>query len=79
MRDTAYEPVEGRQPGTVYEIPDYELLRRAVVTARAKRYGHIKHERWVGVMDRFLLGSTYAKQLCRRFDLDPFEEVTSKR
>lgn len=57
-------------------IPDDELLRRAVGSARDRRRNKgIKHPRWVAVMDCFLLGSTYARQLCLRFDLDPDEEV----
>jgi hypothetical protein len=32
-------------------------------------------ERWSAVMDQFVLGSTYAYQLCRRFDIDPEEMV----
>lgn len=61
----------------VSEIPDDELLRRAVHAARKRtaRKGE-KHPRWVAVMDAFLLGSNYAGQLCRRFDLDPSEEVS---
>ena len=63
--------------GTVAEIADDELLRRAVHSARKRhaRRGE-KHTRWAAVMDAFLLGSTYAAELCRRFDLDPNEEVS---
>lgn len=56
-------------------ISDEELLRRAVRSARQKKYGHVKHPRWVGVMDSFSLGSTYARNLCRRFGFDPDEMV----
>lgn len=61
----------------VSEIPDEELLRRAVQTARKRmaRRGQ-KHLRWVAVMDAFMLGSNYAAELCRRFDIDPNEEVS---
>lgn len=61
----------------VFGIPDDELLRRAVRAARKRsaRKGE-KHPRWVAVMDAFSLGSNYAGQLCRRFDLDPSEEVS---
>ena len=56
---------------SVNDIPDVELLRRAV-----GRRGHGRKEpRWVRVMDRFSLGSTYARQLCRRFGFDPDEKV----
>jgi hypothetical protein len=61
----------------VSDIPDEELLRRAVRSCRARdcRKG-FKHWRWVAVMDNFGLGSTYASQLCRRFGLDPEEYVS---
>ena len=57
----------------VSSITDDALLRRSVTTARAKGRGY--QPRWVAVMDRFQLGSTYATQLCKRFDLDPHEKV----
>lgn len=54
--------------GSVNDIPDAELLRRAVGSAekRGKR-------KVVAVMDMFALGSTYAYQLCRRYGVDPDE------
>ncbi|WP_310619646.1 hypothetical protein [Flexibacterium corallicola] len=58
----------------VSSIADNELLRRAVGNARRKQ-GRSRHPRWVAVMDVFGLGSTYACELCRRFDLDPDEQV----
>jgi hypothetical protein len=63
--------------GTVADIPDDELLRRAVITCRdhSRRKGE-KHPRWTAVMDAFLLGSTYSHQLCLRFGLNPDEEVS---
>lgn len=57
--------------GNVNSIGDHELLRRAVQTARGKRSG----PRWAAVSERFLLGSTYSRQLCERFDFDPEERV----
>ena len=57
---------------SVCEIPDEELLRRAVTNARKGR-GY--QPRWAAVMDSFMLGSTYAWQLCNRFGLDPDEKV----
>lgn len=61
---------------TIAEIPDKDLLERAVRNARDR---HAKkgavHPRWIAVMDAFVLGSGSAKELCRRFDLDPFEMV----
>lgn len=62
---------------SVASIADDELLRRAVTNARSRRERRGgKQPRWVGVMDTFALGSTYARQLCRRFDLDPDEMVS---
>lgn len=57
-------------------ITDVKLLERAVRNARPNRRG--KAPRWVGVMDAFALGSTYAKLLCRRFGLDPDEQVKGR-
>lgn len=55
-------------------ISDAVLLERAVRSARVNR-GRGYHARWAGVMDAFGLGSTYARDLCRRFDIDPDEKV----
>jgi hypothetical protein len=61
---------------SVCDIPDEELLRRAVKGSRSGRYRKgLEHPRWAAVRDSFALGSTYARQLCRRFDLDPNEMV----
>lgn len=61
---------------SVSSIPDAELLRRAVHSARSRKHNKgAKHPRWVAVMDAFQLGSTYAGELCWRFDLNPDEEV----
>lgn len=61
--------------GDVNDIPDAELLGRAVRECRPRRrYG--KLPRWAAVSDQFVLGSTYAHQLCRRFGVDPDEKVS---
>lgn len=60
---------------TVASIPDEELLRRAVKNARPHQ-GR-KAPLWSAVMDTFLLGSTFAHQLCLRFGEEP--ERTVKR
>lgn len=54
--------------GTVADIADAELLRRAVrhLAPRSRR-----QPAWARIMDVFGLGSTYSHQLCRRFGLDP--------
>lgn len=59
--------------GTVADIDDATLLRRAVLNARAA--DKLKHPRWHAVMQTFGLGSTYAAQLCKRFDINPDEMV----
>lgn len=66
-----------RIEATIDSIPDATLLRRAVVGARSSTFrARVKHPRWVAVMDTFSLGSTFSKQLCARFGLNPDEEVS---
>lgn len=61
---------------SVKDIPDEELLRRAVKSCRGRNYRKgARHPRWAAVMDNFMLGSTYSRELCRRFGLDPDEMV----
>jgi hypothetical protein len=60
--------------GTVAEIPDAVLLARSVRGCHGKGKKH-KRPRWAYVADRFGLGSTFAAQLCVRFDLNPDELV----
>ncbi|MCA6108166.1 hypothetical protein [Bradyrhizobium cenepequi] len=60
---------------SVDSIPDEELLRRAVKGARSNKTPWRGSPRWVAVMETFGLGSTYSAELCRRFDLDPYETV----
>lgn len=59
---------------TVASISDDELLGRAVRNARPESRRR-RSPRWVAVMDSFSLGSTFAHQLCIRFNLDPDEMV----
>jgi hypothetical protein len=59
---------------TVADISDAELLRRAVRNARSP-YTAGSHWRWVAIKDLFLLGSTFSRELCQRFGLDPDELV----
>lgn len=58
------------------EIPDTELLRRAVQECRAPhaRKGELR-PRWTAVMATFMLGSNYSRELCQRFGFDPDEMV----
>lgn len=68
---TAFLAANGGTPaatGSVADIPDAELLGRAVrnVVKLTKR-----QPPWARVMDVFALGSTYSAQLCRRFGIDP--------
>ena len=48
-------------------IPDSELVRRAVTACRGRR----GDPQWAAVMDTFGLGSTFARQLCRKHGVDP--------
>lgn len=59
---------------TVSDIPDAELLRRAVEGARCRKERGW-HPRYVAVMETFVLGSTFSWQLCARFGLDGDEKV----
>ena len=62
--------------GTVADISDDDLLRRAVRSARSTRYSvGAPHPRWVAVKDALALGRTYSAQLCERFGFDPDEKV----
>ena len=52
---------------------DEDLVQRAVEGCRNP--GCFSKPRWVLVMEIFKLGSTSAVLLCRRFMLDPYEEM----
>jgi hypothetical protein len=60
---------------SVNDIPDVELLRRAIGSIRKSRREGAGQPRWSAVSDRFGLGSTYSQQLCRRFGFNPFDMV----
>ncbi len=62
---------------SVNDIPDNELLGRAVRNCRSRMSGKV--QRWIGVSEVFALGSTYSAQLCRRFGVDPAELVGKRR
>lgn len=57
---------------TVADIPDAELLKRAVTNARPRKGRTV---RWAVISDAFGLGSTYSIQLCRRFGIDPYQQI----
>lgn len=59
----------------VNDIPDNELLGRAVRNVRPRRRSG-RSPRWHAVSEVFTLGSTYSAQLCRRFGVDPDEVVS---
>jgi len=59
----------------VNDIPDNELLGRAIRYLRKRGRSREKLPLWSIVSDCFALGSTYAAQLCRRYGLDPEEIV----
>lgn len=58
----------------VNDIPDNELLQR-VLRSLHRRGRRRRAPLWAIVADEFALGSTYAGQLCRRFELDPDDSV----
>lgn len=58
-------------------IPDCDLLFRAVKGARIKARKNYKYPRWTAVAHVFGLGSSYAAQLCRRYNLDPEEYLSN--
>ena len=84
-RHTSLRPVRGGSESevgmsqtpepSVNDIPDNELLGRAVRDFRPIKRGDGGIYRFVAVMNRFGLGSTYAQQLCCRFGTDPYEKV----
>lgn len=49
-------------------MTDSDLVSRAVRNAHR---GHASRARWAHVMDAFAVGSTVARELCERFDLQP--------
>lgn len=67
--------VQINRTATVADIPDAELLERAVrhaVRYRGRRLA------WCAVCDTFALGSTFAAQLCQRFGIDPDKGFSKK-
>jgi hypothetical protein len=61
---------------SVADIPDADLLQRAVRSSFPRTKNHQKKmPRYRYVMDTFALGSTYAAQLVKRFGFDPNEMV----
>jgi hypothetical protein len=61
----------------VTDIPDADLLRRVLRGLRNTHAG--RPQRWVVVSEVFGLGSTYSRELCRLFDLDPDEVLPRGR
>jgi hypothetical protein len=60
----------------LHELTAEDLLERAVRNCRdpKSRKGQ-PHPRWYAVMHTFVLGSTYSRDLCRKFNLNPDETV----
>lgn len=67
-RATSAKAKDSTHTGTVADIADSELLRRAISSLAAKAR---KQPAWARISDVFALGSTYSAQLCRRFGRDP--------
>lgn len=64
--------MDPKHTSTVYDIPDEKLIERAVRNARPRK-GRVP--RWSAIAEAFSLGSTYSIQLCRRFNIDPDQEI----
>jgi len=54
---------------TVADIPDAELVRRAVASAVTWR--DRRRPAWYAISTVFALGGTASRQLCQRFGFDP--------
>lgn len=54
----------------VNDITDSELVGRVMRHMASRKRGR-KEPLWVRVGDTFCLGSTYSRQLCRKFGADP--------
>lgn len=60
---------------TAFDDPG--LVWRAVMNA-TKNPRAANHPRWVYMRDAFAVGSTVAKDICRRFGLDPDEDIPGR-
>lgn len=56
------------------ELTAEQLVERALRNARPRAVGG-SEVRWSAVADAFGLGSTYATELCKKFGLNPDEQV----
>lgn len=56
------------------EYSDAAMVERAV--RNAIPHGTLPAQRWVAVREVFGYGSTTSVALCRRFGLDPYEELS---
>jgi hypothetical protein len=69
-------PEAGEAESATPGISDEELVRRAVRNARPRHpAGGV---RWHAVVEALAVGSSYAVNLCRRFNLDPNEELPGR-
>jgi hypothetical protein len=55
------------------ELSDVELLRRAITHSRLSGFAIV--EKWRAVSVLFSVGSAVAQQLCKRFGVDPNQQV----
>ena len=54
-----------------------ELMIKAMINAKPRMAGEAA--RWVAVRDTFATGSGVAIELCKHFNLDPFEKIRGIR
>jgi hypothetical protein len=64
---------------SVNDIPDVELIRRAIGSIRTIKRPGAGVPRWSVVARQFCLGSTFAAELCRRHGFDPEQRVSARR
>ena len=57
----------------VREITDEQLVKRAMMNARPRKFGDWPWPRFGAVMEIFALGSGYSVELCISHGLDPYE------
>ena len=62
-----------RRKSDLHEIAAYDPIKRAMLNLAPRGRKGEKQMRWVVVTEAFGLGSTYAKDLCHKYGLDPDE------
>lgn len=61
--------------GFLHELTAEQLVERAVCNSRPPNRIDVRSFRWESIQKTFGLGSTYSRDLCVKFGLDPYEVV----